>query len=80
MKYRITSIGHPNPWYRVRSDDKHNTEQGCGNSVDDAITDAMTERDAKIRKLQKRLREMKKYTGHLNDGKIFYEKVKARTK
>jgi hypothetical protein len=44
--YRITEISG---WYRVR--DEKNNEHGCGNSIDEAVSDAMNRMSKKIRRM-----------------------------
>ena len=51
--YRITELSG---WFKVRANDKNNTIMGCGNSVDEAVTDAI---NSLKRKHKKRLNDKK---------------------
>lgn len=59
--YRITEISG---WFRVRANDKNNTEMGCGNSVDEAVTDAMHRMQRKMKREKSELKEFFKKIGN----------------
>jgi hypothetical protein len=55
--YRITSISD---WFDVRANRRNNDVIGCGNSPDEAVTDAINQLQKNNKRLQKLVEELKK--------------------